>query len=68
MDVWAYPHGRLRERVGSYRTRYSRRLGQTDFVAPHAQGPYAIAVDPSSKLYWQTNTIDGDHVVAVLTE
>jgi len=43
-------------------------LAKTDFVASHAQGPYAIAVDPSGKLYWQTNAIDGDHVVAVLTE
>src|SRR5262249_39028831 len=31
-------------------------------------GPYAIAIDPSGKLYWHTNAIDGDHVVAVLTE
>lgn len=43
-------------------------LPKTDFLAPHTQGPYAIAVDPSGKLYWQTNAIDGDHVVAVLTE
>jgi riboflavin biosynthesis pyrimidine reductase len=43
-------------------------LAKTDFFAPHTHGPYAIAVDPSGKLYWHTNTIDGDHVVAVLTE
>ena len=43
-------------------------LAKTDFLVPHTHGPYAIAVDPSGKLYWQTNTIDGDHVVAVLTE
>src|SRR5262249_40224552 len=28
----------------------------------------AIAVDPHGKLYWQTNAIDGDHVIAVLTK
>jgi riboflavin biosynthesis pyrimidine reductase len=43
-------------------------LAKTDFFAPHTHGPYAIAVDPSGKLYWHTNAIDGDHVVAVLTE
>lgn len=43
-------------------------LARTDFFAPHAHGPYAIAVDPSGKLYWHTDAIDGDHVVAVLTE
>lgn len=43
-------------------------LPKTDFVAPHARSNYAIALDPSGKLYWQTNVIDGDHVVAVLTE
>lgn len=43
-------------------------LAKTDFVAPQTHGPYAIAVDPSGKLYWHTNEIDGDHVVAVLTE
>jgi 2,5-diamino-6-(ribosylamino)-4(3H)-pyrimidinone 5'-phosphate reductase len=40
----------------------------TDFLAPRARAPYAIAVDPSGKLYWHTNAIDGDQVVAVLTE
>ncbi len=43
-------------------------LAKTDFLAPTAHQPYAIAVDPHGKLYWQTNAIDGDHVVAVLTE
>src|SRR5262249_26827085 len=43
-------------------------LAKTDFLAPTAHQPYAIAVDPHGKLYWQTNAIDGDHVVAILTE
>ncbi|NOT53408.1 MAG: RibD family protein [Deltaproteobacteria bacterium] len=43
-------------------------VATTDFLAPHTRAPYAIAIDPSGKLYWHTNAIDGDHVVAVLTE
>jgi riboflavin biosynthesis pyrimidine reductase len=43
-------------------------LAKTDFVAPHTETTYAVAVDPRGKLYWHTNAIDGDHVVAVLTE
>ncbi|MBM4258876.1 MAG: RibD family protein [Deltaproteobacteria bacterium] len=41
---------------------------KTDFVAPQARPNYAIALDPSGKLYWQSNAIDGDHVITVLTE
>jgi 2,5-diamino-6-(ribosylamino)-4(3H)-pyrimidinone 5'-phosphate reductase len=29
---------------------------------------YAIAIDPSGRLLWKTNEIDGDHVVTVLTD
>src|ERR1043166_1326977 len=29
---------------------------------------FAFAVDPSGRLAWETNDIDGDHVVAILTE
>jgi 2,5-diamino-6-(ribosylamino)-4(3H)-pyrimidinone 5'-phosphate reductase len=44
-------------------------LPKKDFVAPHQKGTtYAIAVDPRGKLYWQTNAIDGDHIIAVFTE
>jgi riboflavin biosynthesis pyrimidine reductase len=39
-----------------------------DFTAPDARPNYAVAVDPSGRLAWQSNAIDGDHVIAVLTE
>jgi len=39
-----------------------------DFVAPGAHDSFAFAIDPSGRLAWETNDIDGDHVVAVLTE
>jgi 2,5-diamino-6-(ribosylamino)-4(3H)-pyrimidinone 5'-phosphate reductase len=39
-----------------------------DFVAPGAHDSFAFAIDASGRLAWQTNDIDGDHVVAVLSE
>ncbi|HEY2324110.1 MAG TPA: dihydrofolate reductase family protein [Thermoanaerobaculia bacterium] len=43
-------------------------LTRTDFVAPHDAESYAIAIDPSGKLRWSKNDIDGEHVITVLTE
>jgi riboflavin biosynthesis pyrimidine reductase len=39
-----------------------------DFNAPGAYDSFAFAVDPSGRLAWQSNDIDGDHVVAILSE
>ncbi len=39
-----------------------------DFVAPGGHRSFAFAVDPSGRLAWQSNDIDGDHVVAILSE
>jgi 2,5-diamino-6-(ribosylamino)-4(3H)-pyrimidinone 5'-phosphate reductase len=39
-----------------------------DFVAPGAHDSFAFAIDPRGRLAWETNDIDGDHVVAVLAE
>jgi riboflavin biosynthesis pyrimidine reductase len=39
-----------------------------DFVAPGEHASVAIAVDPSGKLLWESGDVDGDHVVAVLSE
>ncbi|HYE58835.1 MAG TPA: dihydrofolate reductase family protein [Rhodothermales bacterium] len=39
-----------------------------DFVAPAAHGPFAFALDPSGRLEWPSGDLDGDHVVAILTE
>lgn len=44
------------------------RIARTDFIAPHGADSYAIAIDPSGKLRWRENDIDGEHVIAVLTE
>lgn len=39
-----------------------------DFIAPGTHESYAFALDEHGKLAWDSNDIDGDHVVAVLSE
>lgn len=43
-------------------------LPRCDYVAPHAAGTYAIGIDPSGKLAWKVNAVDGEHAITVLTE
>jgi len=44
------------------------RVPRTDFVARTDAPSYAIAIDPSGKLRWESNVIDEDHAVTVVTE
>jgi riboflavin biosynthesis pyrimidine reductase len=39
-----------------------------DFRAPGEHESFAFAVDSSGRLAWDTNDIDGDHVIAILSE
>ena len=39
-----------------------------DFVAPGDHESFAFAIDESGRLAWESNDIDGDHVVAILSE
>jgi 2,5-diamino-6-(ribosylamino)-4(3H)-pyrimidinone 5'-phosphate reductase len=39
-----------------------------DFTAPGDHDSFAFALDPSGRLVWATSDIDGDHVVAILSE
>ena len=48
--------------------RGAKKIPRADFVADPAATSFAIAVDPSGKLGWRKNHIDGEHVIAVLTE
>lgn len=41
---------------------------RADFVAPGEHVSFAFAIDPSGRLAWESNDIDGDHVVAILSE
>jgi 2,5-diamino-6-(ribosylamino)-4(3H)-pyrimidinone 5'-phosphate reductase len=44
------------------------RIPRTDFTAREEAPSYAIAIDPSGKLRWESGSIDGEHAVTVLTE
>jgi 2,5-diamino-6-(ribosylamino)-4(3H)-pyrimidinone 5'-phosphate reductase len=39
-----------------------------DFRAPGDHDSFAFAIDPSRRLAWESSDIDGDHVVAILSE
>ena len=39
-----------------------------DFIAPGDHESFAFAVDQSGRLAWTSNDIDGDHVVAILSQ
>jgi len=43
-------------------------IPRSDFVARTDAPSYAIAVDPSGKLRWESGSIDEEHVVTILTE
>jgi len=39
-----------------------------DYVAPGQHESFAFAVDPRGRLVWESGDLDGDHLVALLTE
>jgi riboflavin biosynthesis pyrimidine reductase len=39
-----------------------------DFVAPGEHDSFALVVDPRGRLLWESGDLDGDHLVAILTE
>jgi 2,5-diamino-6-(ribosylamino)-4(3H)-pyrimidinone 5'-phosphate reductase len=45
-----------------------QRMPRTDYVAKRDAPGYAIALDPSGKLRWESSSIDEEHVITVLTE
>ena len=47
---------------------YTSERARDDFVAPGSHDSFAFAVDARGRLDWQSNDIDGDHVVAMLSE
>lgn len=50
------------------RRKPAERFARTNFFARRDAASYAIALDGSGKLRWQSSSIDDDHVVTVLTE
>src|SRR6476659_5001594 len=58
------PDGWLCGRV----TREQHCAPREDFIAPGAHDSFAFALDEHGRLAWDSNDIDGDHVVAILAE
>ena len=46
----------------------TRPIPRKDFIAQPDARSYAIAIDPSGKLTWASNAIDGEHVITVLSK
>ncbi|MBV9496400.1 MAG: RibD family protein [Acidobacteria bacterium] len=43
-------------------------IPRVDFIDRDDADSYAIAIDPSGKLRWESNMIDEEHVITILTE
>ena len=70
-DAWIIGRISMEPYAGKARVpkRTSRgRAPRKDFIAPHDAESYAIALDPSGKLTWRSNNIDGEHVITILSE
>jgi len=70
-DAWIIGRVSMEPYAGKARVpaRKSReRIARKDFVAAHDASSFAIAIDPSGKLRWRRNNIDGEHVITILTE
>ncbi len=50
------------------RGKVKHRIPRTDFIAASDAKSYAIAIDPSGKLTWQSNAIDGEHVITIVSQ
>ena len=50
------------------RHEHTARASRDDFRAPGDYDSFAVAIDAHGRLAWESNDIDGDHVVAVLSE
>jgi riboflavin biosynthesis pyrimidine reductase len=70
-DAWMIGRVSMEPYAGRARLPSRKRataIARTDFVARSDAHGYAIALDPSGKLRWAANSIDGEHVITVLTE
>lgn len=48
-------------------TKAAKRIERVPFKGDEQASSFAIAVDPGGKLGWESNEIDGDHVIELLT-
>jgi riboflavin biosynthesis pyrimidine reductase len=70
-DAWIVGRVSMAPYAGKSRVRRltgKQRMPRRDFIAEAKARSYAIAIDPSGKLTWQSNAIDDAHVITVLGE
>ncbi len=61
-------HVRSEEEVAREDVRDTAAAPRDDFRAPGDYDSFAFAIDAHGRLAWESNDIDGDHVVAILSE
>jgi 2,5-diamino-6-(ribosylamino)-4(3H)-pyrimidinone 5'-phosphate reductase len=71
VDAWIVGRTTMEE----FSSKKAHRLGkpdrtqeQIDFVGRHEAKTYAVGIDPTGKTRWDSNLVEGDHVILVLTE
>ena len=57
-----------REHAHEHAREHAGGAPREDFQAPGEHDSFAFAIDPSGRLAWESNDIDGDHVVTILSE
>ena len=62
------PFAKVKRSEAEVAREYSGTAAREDFRAPGDFETFAFAIDPSGRLAWETNDIDGDHVVAILSQ
>jgi 2,5-diamino-6-(ribosylamino)-4(3H)-pyrimidinone 5'-phosphate reductase len=70
-DAWIIGRVSMEPYAGRTRVprgRVKQRIPRTDFIADATAESYAIAIDPSGKLTWQGNAIDGEHVITIVSQ
>ncbi len=70
-DAWIIGRISMEPYAGRARVPVARggpTVPRRDFIARTDASSYAIAIDPSGKLRWESGTIDEEQVVSVLTE
>jgi len=68
-DGWIIGRVSMEPYAGKTRVpKTTRKIARKDLIANHDADSYAIAIDPSGKLTWRSNEIDGEHVITILTE
>jgi 2,5-diamino-6-(ribosylamino)-4(3H)-pyrimidinone 5'-phosphate reductase len=71
VDAWIVGRATMQEFSSKLPRRKRRgvfRIPKEDFVAQQDAKTFAVAIDPAGKCHWESNMVDTEHVIEVLTE